>query len=139
MSQDPPPSSLQVESYPPVPNAQGRDHYPAQDAENGPQHAEPENMNELVDVALSTGKSPANSRIPVVVTCPHCRETKQTRTAYRSSEVAWKSCLLLCLCCWCCPLVMFCPFCCNMCKDVVHKCSACGKEVGRFKLTSLAK
>lgn len=101
--------------------------------------AEPENVEELMDLALSRGNTPETSRMPVTATCPHCHATKKTHTAYKSGEIAWKSCLVLCLCCWCCFPIMFCPFCCSACKDVEHTCEQCGKVVGKCKLSSLAK
>ncbi len=66
------------------------------------------------------------------VICSSCRQQVVTQTEYRISGGTWCMCCVVFfvggfLCC-------FIPFLLKSCKDVVHRCPACGTVVGRKAL-----
>ncbi|KAJ5067716.1 lipopolysaccharide-induced tumor necrosis factor-alpha factor [Anaeramoeba ignava] len=69
--------------------------------------------------------------LPTKVTCPHCGHTGMTKVEHVAGGLAWMLCIILCLLgCWlgCCLI----PFCVDTFQDAEHKCSACGKMIGRY-------
>uniref|UniRef100_A0A7S4FCS4 LITAF domain-containing protein n=1 Tax=Chrysotila carterae TaxID=13221 RepID=A0A7S4FCS4_CHRCT len=58
---------------------------------------------------------------PVVVTCPHCHQTAETRTRTHVGEAACLWCC--CTCCWSCVA----------CRDTVHRCAHCNHTLGAHR------
>mmetsp|Transcript_26306 Transcript_26306/g.37704 ORF Transcript_26306/g.37704 Transcript_26306/m.37704 type:complete len:133 (+) Transcript_26306:116-514(+) len=67
-------------------------------------------------------------RKPVRMECPFCKQNMVTRTKKRLGACTAGSMagLVLC-CCWICAIF---PLCCGSCKDTIHYCSSCGREIG---------
>lgn len=75
---------------------------------------------------------PSESRHPVVMTCPTCRNTGTTQIRHEIGGGTWAIGAILCLTAlWPCALI---PCCSDSCKDVEHRCSSCGVLVGVKKL-----
>mmetsp|Transcript_18192 Transcript_18192/g.32948 ORF Transcript_18192/g.32948 Transcript_18192/m.32948 type:complete len:175 (-) Transcript_18192:373-897(-) len=67
---------------------------------------------------------------PVSVRCPYCTSTVRTRTKHNSGDCTLISVIVLLLFFW--PLFWV-PFIFPDCQDVEHKCSNCGRLVGKSK------
>ncbi|KAL3154623.1 hypothetical protein ABBQ32_014072 [Trebouxia sp. C0010 RCD-2024] len=66
---------------------------------------------------------------PAIITCTQCRATGQTYTYQESGCCVWFSAITcIFLGCWPCAWM---PFCFGSCKDTVHRCSNCGRVVGK--------
>lgn len=66
---------------------------------------------------------------PAIITCTACGATGQTYTYKESGCCVWFSAIsCIFLGCWPCAWM---PFCMRSCKDTVHRCSNCGRVVGK--------
>ncbi|KAK7443009.1 hypothetical protein BaRGS_00040483 [Batillaria attramentaria] len=67
---------------------------------------------------------------PALVVCQHCHATVTTSTHYTVGLMTWAACggiVFFGFWMGCCLI----PFCINGCKDVIHTCPNCNREVGR--------
>ncbi|EDO42963.1 predicted protein, partial [Nematostella vectensis] len=77
----------------------------------------------VVTGGVSFGESPTS------MVCPYCQATIVTATSYVPGTCAWLICLVIFCFFWpCC----FLPFVLDGCKDVVHSCPNCQRQVGVF-------
>ncbi|XP_031559108.1 cell death-inducing p53-target protein 1 homolog [Actinia tenebrosa] len=66
---------------------------------------------------------------PVAMMCPHCQASIVTATEYVPGSLAWIICVVLFFVFWpCCWL----PFVIDGCKDVLHSCPNCRRQVGSY-------
>ena len=72
-------------------------------------------------------------RNPVIARCIGCGNVGKTQISYQVGDGTYITVLILCLLFM--PASLF-PCCCPVCKDVVHKCSSCGKCLGSSKFCS---
>jgi lipopolysaccharide-induced tumor necrosis factor-alpha factor len=69
---------------------------------------------------------------PIQVQCPHCQATVLTDVSYEAGVMTWLLCvIILVIGCWffCCLI----PFCIDSCKDVVHTCPNCRRQISYYK------
>ncbi|XP_022782537.1 lipopolysaccharide-induced tumor necrosis factor-alpha factor homolog [Stylophora pistillata] len=69
---------------------------------------------------------------PTAMTCPYCQATIVTATTYVSGTLTWIACGGVALMGgWlgCCLI----PFCIDACKDVIHSCPNCSRQVGVYR------
>jgi len=69
------------------------------------------------------------SEVPVDLTCVHCQHHVTTKIRRKASRYSW------CLCCSLSLLLLCCvPFCCCDCLNITeHRCSNCGRLLGKYK------
>lgn len=73
------------------------------------------------------------SEVPQLANCTTCNKQVMTSVAYVPGSMAWLLCFIIvifggwlfCLC-----LI---PFCMDACKDVVHSCPSCNRNLGIYK------
>lgn len=76
--------------------------------------------------------SPMFRESPVGMACPYCHATIVTAISYEPGTLAWVACLGLVLvgcglgCC-------FIPFCVDGCKDAIHTCPNCQRQLGVYR------
>ncbi|CAD8167740.1 unnamed protein product [Paramecium pentaurelia] len=92
------------------------------------------NQSQLIDQPLEVQSmfifpsSADDSRTPIFIDCPACRQKSETLIAYQNGNYTFICALLLLLLCF--PIA-FLPFCKNDCKDVIQHCSKCAATVGQ--------
>lgn len=67
----------------------------------------------------------------VDLTCVHCQHHVRTTVKTTPSKITWALCTCMCLClCLPCALI---PFCMSRFNITEHRCSNCGKVLGKYK------
>lgn len=88
----------------------------------------PQQNFEVVVPSVPQGRQPQN------FFCPVCQKTKTSHVMHKMGGGSWLYvgvCLVVCF-----PAACF-PFCVNDCKDAVHTCPECHREVGRDKFLNI--
>eukprot|EP00090_Calanus_glacialis_P002146 TRINITY_DN11613_c0_g1_i1.p1 TRINITY_DN11613_c0_g1~~TRINITY_DN11613_c0_g1_i1.p1 ORF type:complete len:145 (-),score=17.63 TRINITY_DN11613_c0_g1_i1:144-578(-) len=71
------------------------------------------------------------SSAPVDLTCVHCQHHVRTNIKTSPSTLSWALCVCMCVgLCWPCAPI---PFCMTRFNVTEHKCSNCGKLLGKYK------
>ncbi|XP_067931623.1 lipopolysaccharide-induced tumor necrosis factor-alpha factor homolog [Watersipora subatra] len=119
--QQPYPPQAQPQPYPPAGHAYPQQAYPGQPV--------------IVTQAPAAGTVYVQQAVqtlgehPTTMVCPHCQAQMVTRLDYEVGLLTWLIVgVLFIVLLWPCCLI---PFCVPACKDVIHYCSNCNRQVGR--------
>jgi len=73
------------------------------------------------------------SEVPQLATCSTCNEQVMTSVAYVAGSMTWLLCFIIVIFCgWLFCLCLI-PFCMDGCKDVIHSCPNCNRNLGVYK------
>jgi len=73
------------------------------------------------------------SEVPQFATCNSCNEQVMTSVSYVAGSLTWLLCFIIVIFCgWLFCLCLI-PFCIDGCKDVIHSCPNCNRQLGVCK------
>lgn len=67
---------------------------------------------------------------PILVNCSYCDQTVLTKTNSSPGVLTW---MMSWLCCCVNPLLVLVPCCIRECKDIVHSCPNCQRQLGIYE------